>query len=130
MLGAGMEKGWTTGVAAYEAVRAMAEDNLSRGMPVVVDAVNDSEAARDTWRRAASSTGTTVTFVLLTLSDPKEHRRRLEGRQRGMINLAEPAWDDVRAREQVFEPWVGPCIEVDAGLTLHEIIAAVLGALD
>ena len=55
MLGAGAEKGWTAGVSAYEAVRAMAEDNLTRGLTVVVDAVNDSEAARDTWRRAAGA---------------------------------------------------------------------------
>ena len=39
MLGVGLEEGWTTGVAAYEAVRVMAEDNLSLGMSVVVDAL-------------------------------------------------------------------------------------------
>lgn len=56
MLGAGVQQGWTTGVAAYEAVRVMAENNLALGRCVVVDAVNDSEAARDTWRRAAAAT--------------------------------------------------------------------------
>lgn len=53
LLGAGLEPGWTTGVAAYEAVRAAAEQNLTLGLIVVVDAVNDSEAARQTWRTAA-----------------------------------------------------------------------------
>lgn len=50
LLGAGFPQGWETGVAAYEAVRAMAELNLRTGRTVVVDAVNDSEPARDTWR--------------------------------------------------------------------------------
>lgn len=39
----------TTGVAAYEAVRAAAEQNLVLGHSVVVDALNDSAAARSTW---------------------------------------------------------------------------------
>ena len=51
LLSTGLAPGWTTGVAAYEAVRAAAESNLSLGLTVVVDAVNDSEPARETWRR-------------------------------------------------------------------------------
>lgn len=45
LLGAGLEPGWTTGVAAYEAARAVVEANLRLGHRVVVDAVNDSEPA-------------------------------------------------------------------------------------
>jgi predicted kinase len=130
MLGAGAEKGWTTGVSAYEAVRAMAEDNLTRGMTVVVDAVNDSEAARETWRRAADAAGTQVRFALLTLSDVEEHRRRLEGRERGMLQVGEPTWEQVQARATAYEPWVGPVTEVDAGRPLAEVVAQVLATLD
>lgn len=129
MLGAGLNKDWATGVAAYEAVRAMAEDNLSLGRSVVVDAVNDSEAARDTWRNAARTTGATVTFVLLTVSDPAEHRRRLEGRERGMVNVAEPTWDQVRARATAFEPWVGPCTVVDASPPLNLVVEQVIAVV-
>ena len=50
LLGAGLEASWTTGVAAYEAARAAAELNLALGRTVVVDAVNDSEPARDSSR--------------------------------------------------------------------------------
>ena len=64
-----MEPGWTTGVAAYEAVRAAAEQNLRLGCTVIVDAVNDSEPARDTWRRAGAATGTTPHFFVLELAD-------------------------------------------------------------
>jgi predicted kinase len=46
LLGAGLPPSWETGVAAYEAARAVAEQNLTRGRTVVVDAVNDSGPAR------------------------------------------------------------------------------------
>src|SRR3954447_13072767 len=48
LLGAGLARSWETGVAAYEAARVMAEGNLTLGRSVVVDAVNDSEPARET----------------------------------------------------------------------------------
>jgi predicted kinase len=108
----------------------MAEDNLARGMTVVVDAVNDSEAARDTWRRAAGAADTQLRFVLLTLSDAAEHRRRLEGRARGMVLVGEPTWEHVQARASAYEPWVGPFTDVDASSPLAEVVAHVLAALD
>ncbi len=48
LLGAGLPRDWTTGVAAYEVARAAAEQNLALGHCVVVDAVNDGAAARST----------------------------------------------------------------------------------
>lgn len=129
MLGAGAEKGWTTGVAAYEAVRVMAEDNLVRGMTVVVDAVNDSEAARETWRRASEEAEVPLRFILLRLDDEVEHRRRLEGRERGMEYVGEPTWERVRSRAEGYEPWIGQCEEIDASRPLSEVVADVLAAI-
>src|SRR5437868_12364401 len=54
-----------TGVAAYEVVRAAAEQNLAIGQDVIVDAVNDSAAARETWTRAAAATGARVLIGVL-----------------------------------------------------------------
>jgi predicted kinase len=54
MLASGLPASWSTGAAAYGAGAAVAGMNLSNGATVVVDAVNDSEAARDTWRSAAA----------------------------------------------------------------------------
>ncbi len=130
MLGAGLEKSWSTGVAAYEAVRAMAEDNLSFGMPVVVDAVNDSEAARNTWRSAATATGTPVKFVFLMVPSLEEHRRRLEGRTRGLVNVGEPTWGQVLARAQAYETWLGPCTVIDASGPLKAVVDQVLAVAD
>lgn len=129
MLGAGAERGWTTGVAAYEAVRVMAQDNLVRGLTVVVDAVNDSEAARDTWRRAGAEAAAPVRFFLLRLDDQAEHRRRLEGRERAMEHVGEPTWESVRSRADAYEPWVGPFDEIDASQTLAEVVEDIVAAL-
>jgi ATPase family associated with various cellular activities (AAA) len=45
MLRCDLPAGWNVGVAAYEAVRTMAEANLALGSVVVIDAVNESEAS-------------------------------------------------------------------------------------
>lgn len=129
LLGVGFPRSWTTGVAAYEAARAVVEQNLGLGRIVVVDAVNDSEAARDTWRRAAATTDAPLLFVLLTLDDEAEHRRRLEGRTRNLTNVPEPSWDDVRGRGVTFEPWVDVDLRVSAHRSVQEIAGVILSRL-
>ena len=126
MLAAGLPAGWQTGVAAYEATRACAELNLTQGRVVVVDAVNDSEPARSTWRAAADRTSAPLVFVLLTCRDEAEHRRRLEGRVRGFGRLPEPTWSDVVERLASYEPWgAGNCHVVDSGPGLHVVVDEV-----
>lgn len=105
LLGSGLPDSWETGVAAYEAARAMTEQNLRLGRVVVVDAVNDSEPARDTWRSAASATHVALRLVVLVLADAAEHRRRLEGRHRDLQHVPEPTWDQVSARAAGSAPW-------------------------
>lgn len=126
LLGAGCSRSWTTGVAAYEAVRAAAELNLDLGRTVVVDAVNDSEPARETWRRAAATTGAPVLFVLLTLEDDVEHRRRLEERNRHLAHVLEPTWHDVRRRRAEFEPWTDGHLQLSASGSVEQIVADIL----
>lgn len=129
LLGAGFPHSWTTGVAAYEAVRAAAEQNLRLGRIVVVDAVNDSEPARDTWRRAAATAGAPLMFVLLTMDDEVEHRRRLEGRSRNLTNVLEPSWDDVRGRRLSFEPWTDVHLRVSASAPIAQTADVILARL-
>jgi predicted kinase len=127
LLGAGLPPGERTGIAAYEAVRAAAELNLALGREVVVDAVNDSDPARETWRRAARAGGAAVAFVLLTLADREVHRRRLAGRRRPLEHVPEPSWGDVETRGAAFEPWTGDDLLVlDAGRPVRESVAAIL----
>lgn len=124
LLAAGSPPGWETGVAAYEAVRAMAELNLNAGRSVVVDAVNDSEPARDTWRRAADTADAALCWVVLTMSDHAEHASRLQARDRGFLHVVEPTWGDVAARRMA--PWRDRHRMIDgAGLTVEQVSAEV-----
>ena len=129
LLGAGLPQSWETGVAAYEAARAVAELNLALGRIVVVDAVNDSEAARDTWRMAAARAGSTLVFVVLTLDDLSEHRRRLERRVRRFTHVPEPTWDDVRQRAAALDAWAPDCLRVGADGSVAEVARAILDQL-
>ena len=128
LLVAGLSPDWTTGVAAYEAVGALAAQNLRTGATVVVDAVNDSEPARETWRRAAASAGAEVQFVLTICTDEAEHRRRLAGRTRPYTHVREPTWDDVQRRAAGCESWAGPHAVVDTVHPLSDSVARVLAA--
>ncbi|MCG7415981.1 MULTISPECIES: AAA family ATPase [Microbacterium] len=122
LLGAGFPQGWETGVAAYEAVRAMAELNLRTGRTVVVDAVNDSEPARDTWRRAADSADAELCSVVLTMSDTIGHASRLRERDRGFTHVTEPTWTEVAGREVA--PWVDTLRTIDVSGMSGEQVAA------
>lgn len=129
LLGAGFPPSWQTGVAAYEATRAAAEQNLALGRTVVVDAVNDSEVARDTWRTAAARSEAALVFVLLILDDAEEHRRRLTGRERGLTHFPEPAWQDVQDRAAGYEPWDANCMRIGAEAPVDELVAEILDQL-
>ena len=105
LMGAGFPPGWQTGVAAYEAVRAMAELTLRTGTSVVVDAVNDSEPARETWSRAAAAAGAEVRWFVITVADETTHARRLADRVRDFAHLAEPTWEQVQRLRRESAPW-------------------------
>lgn len=127
LLGCGLPASWQVGVAAYEAARTMAELNLRLGHDVVVDAVNDSDEARRTWRNAACATDADLVFVHLVMSDPHEHKRRLEARDRGFSHVLEPQWEQVRRRAAEYAPWTDEHLELDtAVLSVDDVSAAVM----
>ena len=129
ILACGLPSGWEVGVAAYEATRAMAEQNLRLGHDVVVDAVNDSEEARQTWHTAALRTGARIEFVLLVVSDVQEHERRLDGRDRGLAHVGEPTWSDVQRRRDDYAAWSHDVLEFDSAAQTADEIADALTAL-
>ncbi len=126
LLASGVEAGRATGIAAYEVVRAAAEPSLALGHVVVVDAVNDSEPARDTWRRAALATDSPLRFVVLTPPDAAAHRQRLETRTRPLRHVPEPTWEQVQARAAAYAPWTEEPSAVHAGQDLTTVVSAVL----
>lgn len=129
LLGAGLAPGWETGVAAYEAVRAAATQNLRAGLGVVVDAVNDSAPARETWRRAAADAGAWLFCVLLTPPAPTSHQARLAGRSRGLVLVGEPSWEQVVSRMHGYEPWPDVDLELDSGEPVAALAERVVAAV-
>lgn len=128
ILACGLPSGWKVGVAAYEAVRAMSEQNLLLGHDVIVDAVNDSEQARQTWRTTALRAGALIEFVYLRISDVREHERRISGRDRGLAYVGEPSWSDVQRRRAAFEAWSDEVLEFDTSAQSADEVADVLVA--
>lgn len=124
LLGVGLVSDSTAGVAAYEAVAAAAAENLRLGHVVIVDAVNDSEPVRDTWRRAAEAASAPLVFVLPT-PEEREHRLPLEGRTRRLSHQSEPTWEQVQARAQRFEDWRDPPVSIDSGQPLEVVVDEV-----
>jgi len=122
LLRVGLEPGWTTGVAAYEVVAAAAQQNLVIGRIVVVDAVNDSEPARQVWRDAAAGAAVQVLFVLLLPPTRTEHQRRLRVRQRGLGYVPEPSWSQVVARAESYEPWLNEPIELSSSESVESLV--------
>lgn len=118
-------------VAAYEVSRAIAEQNLRLDHDVVVDAVNHSEEARQTWRTAASRAEALLGFVYLMLSDAREHEGRLHSRDRGLAHVGEPAWADVLRRRADYAAWSDDVLELDtAAWTADEVADAIIGRHD
>lgn len=122
LLRAGLEPGWTTGVAAYEAVGAAAQQNLLLGRTVVVDAVNDSDAARQTWRDVAGRAEVEVLFVLLLPPPSTEHHRRLRTRRRGLEYVLEPSWSEVVTRAKAYEVWPNEPIELASSEPVEDLL--------
>ena len=87
---AGVSRGEPTGLAAYVVAEAVADGVLGLGQRVIVDAVNAVEAAREQWRGLAARHGVPVAFIEVVCMDPLVHRRRLEGRMRGIEGFPEP----------------------------------------
>lgn len=113
---AGIDRDQPTGLAAYIAAEAIAQEQLRLGHDVIVDAVNDVEPARQQWRDLATRTGTELLFVEVMVTDAAAHRQRLESRQRDIAGFTEPTWESLDARRVGFVDWDEPRLRLDFAL--------------
>jgi len=111
LLKAGIAQSFETGLAAYVAVQDVAAEHLRLGHDVVIDAVNGVEPARAMWRDLARVGPADRYTILVTCSDPAEHRRRVESRTASTPPLPAPTWKEVVEREM--QPWNEPLLTVD-----------------
>ncbi|WP_162942213.1 AAA family ATPase [Desertimonas flava] len=110
----GITASFETGVAAYEVAATLAEHQLRIGLSVIADAVNALEVARDMWRRVCERTDAAMRVIEVVCSDVDEHRRRLEGRIRGIDGFPEPTWGQVSARREEWQPWTVDHLTLDS----------------
>ncbi|RZT87394.1 putative kinase [Pseudonocardia sediminis] len=89
----------------------VAADQLRAGRPVVVDAVNAVQVARQGWVDLAREHAAALDFVEVTCGDPAEHRRRVEGRVAEMPGQHVPMWAEVQRRR--WEPFTVDRIVID-----------------
>lgn len=111
---AGIGRDQPTGLAAYVVAEALAAEQLLIGNDVIVDAVNDVEAARGAWRLLAVRLEMPLAYVEVYCSDEQEHQRRLAGRQRGIDGFPEPTWESVIGRRNGFAGWGDDRVRVDS----------------
>ena len=107
----------------------MSEQEWRLGHDVVVDAVNDSEAAQPTWRTAATRTGVHIEFVHLVISVAQEHERSAQWQgSRRLTHVGEPTWSDVQRRREDYAVWSHGFLEFDTAALTAEEVADVLTA--
>ena len=116
--------------AAYGVAHEVAAANLQLGTAVVFDGVNATHEQRAAWVLVAKRESADLLFLETTLSDPEEHRRRVDQRQRGAEGYLGPSWDSMQT--QPYDPWnvdhYGPRLVVDmsdTGAGLHLVLSRV-----
>lgn len=97
----------------YVAAEWVAQDQLTSGRDVVIDACNDVEIAREGWRDLAERTGARLAWVEVVCSDPVEHRRRLADRDSDWPGQGNPSWEQVQLRAAGWEPLTEERLLVD-----------------
>jgi predicted kinase len=122
----GIERSFETGLAAYEVVAALAEEQLRLGLSAVADAVSGLEVARDMWRRAAGRTRSAMPVIEVVCSDEDLHRRRLAARRRSIEGFPEPPWQEVVARHDEWEPWPEARLVLDSVRPLGDLVPEAL----
>jgi predicted kinase len=126
---AGVSRDEPTGLAAYVVVEVLAAEQLALGHDVIVDAVNAAGPAREQWHQLAEQTGSVLRFIEVRCSDEDEHRRRLEGRQRGIEGFPEPTWESVRARRAGLDEWHDKRLVLDSMASLDDNVRLALDHL-
>ena len=99
------------GPEGYVLAYRLAADNLRLGLDVVADSVNPLQVTREAWRDVARQADATFCEIEVICSDEREHRRRVESREREVPGLRLPSWQDVVDRR--YEPWQRERIVID-----------------
>lgn len=132
ILQAGIAADQPTGLAAYLVAETLAEQVLSSGRSVVVDAVNAVEPARLQWRDLAERTHVSLRVIETVCSDAHLHDERLTKRVQNRSLSANLIRQAVEQSVEGYQKWDGadallPRITLD---TVNPLGSNVESALD
>jgi predicted kinase len=95
----------------YQAIAAVAKDNLLLGMDVIADTVNAVRFTRDLWASVAAEAGAGLVNIEVCCREKEIHRARVEARSSDLEGLKKTIWGKILSRE--FEPWVDDRLILD-----------------
>lgn len=104
ILKSGLARSFETGLAAYLVAETLADEQLKRGLSVIIDAVSGVQEARVMWHNLANKHAATL-IIIECVVDKELHRQRIESRVRNMYGIPEVAWEDVEKRRETYLPW-------------------------
>lgn len=122
----GLKRSFETGLAAYIVAETLADEQLKRGLSVIIDAVNPVQEARDAWHNLARTHNATLIIIECVL-ERALHKQRIEARIRNMHGMPEVTWENVEKLRATYLPWQEERLVLDTGDT-HE--KSVKQALD
>lgn len=105
----------------------VARAQLRRGQSVVLDGVARQVETTGT-RRVAAECEARPLVVMTTCPDETEHRRRIDGRNRGIPGWQELTWADVQRTGSRFEPPNDIDLVIDSRDDINTAIESVLTA--
>ncbi|WP_166680226.1 AAA family ATPase [Kribbella sp. VKM Ac-2566] len=97
----------------YDLLGTLVERQLMLGQSAIVDCLVNSEIA-ERWGELAARYDGRLRIVECVCSDQGEHRRRLEGRRRGIPGWHEVGWDHVLRMRSEYPQLEGERLTVDA----------------
>jgi predicted kinase len=126
---AGIERGPSTGLAAYLVAATIAERQIELGLTTLIDASNYVEAARQTWRDLAAQQCVPLRWIEIACSDETAHRQRVEARKVDIRGFYAVTWADVLRRQMETEPWTDDRLILDTAAPIDASVARALAYL-
>ncbi len=105
MLASGMERNYSTGLAAYKAAQKLADEHLQSGQSAIIDAVNADPEAREAWEKLAHKHKAKLIIIECMYNDETLHQERIEARVRRLPGFSELTWEEVQEYRKKYKSW-------------------------
>ena len=112
----------------WDLLARVAEQQLRGGRSCILDLVAREQARRE-WEQLAAEHGAGFAVVECVCSDVAVHRRRVEGRERGIPGWYELQWEWVERGREHYQPLAEPKVVIDAVHPVSNNLRAVLDHL-